>query len=280
MGLFDRQRVLGAMPKVVITNSSWEYWRGDAALNHIDPTTREDLPDADDVRLYLLAGTDHVGASPMKDMMPLANPPNRLSATLLLRAAFGNLVAWVTEGIAPPPSLVPRISDNTAATREEVLKSFETIPGAILPDVEVLPVTQLVDHGHQADLGIIVWPGKPGEVLTCFVAAVNDDGDEVAGVRLPELQAPLASYTGWNPRALQPGLPKVLYEFPGSMFKFAATEEEQLATGDGRRSIPARYHDRNAYAAAVGAVVDDLVEQRLLLRSDAERAIRSAVNRY
>jgi hypothetical protein len=280
MGLFDRQRERGGMPRVVITNSGWEYWRGDAALNHIDAATHEDLPGADDVRLYFLAGTDHIGASPLKDAMPLANTPNRLSANLLLRAAFANLVDWVTTDSAPPDSRVPRLGDSSAATREEVLGNFAAIPGASLPDRAALPVTQLVDHGPRVDDGIVVWPGVEGKVLTCYVGAVNEDGNEVAGVRLPELQVPLASYTGWNPRAPRPDLPDVLYEFPGSLFRFAATAEARRESGDPRRAISERYADHETYAAAIAAAVDELVADRLLLASDAARAVQSAMNRF
>ena len=45
----------------MLTNTSWEYWRGDGALVHIDPDTGADLPLDPDARAYLLAGTDHVG---------------------------------------------------------------------------------------------------------------------------------------------------------------------------------------------------------------------------
>jgi Alpha/beta hydrolase domain len=77
--LLARQRELGGVPKLLLTNSAWEYWRGDGALVHQDPVTGADLPEDPDVRTYLISGTDHLGpAGPIKRAMPLANPPHNL----------------------------------------------------------------------------------------------------------------------------------------------------------------------------------------------------------
>jgi hypothetical protein len=279
-GLFDRQRELGAMPRVVLTNSAWEYWRGDAALNHIDPEAERDLPEAPDTRLYLFAGVDHVGPDPMKAQMPLANPPNALSATLLLRAAFSNLVAWAADGTEPPASRVPRLSDRTAWTRKEVLARFRAIPGARLPDPACLPVTRLADHGPGQQRGVAGWPPVEGKALTCYVSAVDDDGNETGGVLLPELSAPLATYTGWNPRAPVPGRPDTLYELPGSELAFPDGAEERAETGDPRPGVAERYQDRAAYERAVRQAVRTLVAERLLLPDDAERAAAQALARW
>lgn len=278
-GLFDRQRQLGAMPKVVLTNSAWEYWRSDAALNHIDPEAERDLPDAPDTRLYLFAGADHLGPDPMKRAMPLANPPNTLSATALLRAAFTNLVAWVTEGVEPPTNEVPRLADGSARTREEVLARFGAIPGARLPDPACLPVTRLADGPDEKD-GAALWPPVEGKARPCFVSTVDDDGNETAGIRLPDVSLPLATYTGWNPRAPVPGRPDTLYELPGSELPFAHDPEERARLGDPRRSRAERYSDRAAYEAALRRAVDDLVAHRLLLPADADRALQRALGRW
>lgn len=267
-GLFDRQRELGAMPKVFLTNSAWEYWRGDAALNHIDPESGRDLPDPEDTRLYLLAGTDHLGPNPMKRAMPLANPPNTLNWILLLRAAFMNLVAWVADGTEPPETTVPRLADGTAETREKVVARFEALPGAHVPDPIHLPVTRLEG------------PSVEGRTLTCYVSAVDEDGNEVAGVHLPEITAPLATFTGWNPRAPVPGRPDIIYEFAGSELRFPAGPGARAEAGDPRRSVPERYPDPAAYQAAVGAAVRQLVAARLLLPGDAERATARALGRW
>src|SRR5690606_2462978 len=58
-GLLDRQRAAGAVPKVVYTNTSAEYWRGDGALGHLDASDMRDVAAPPDVRIYHFAGTQH-----------------------------------------------------------------------------------------------------------------------------------------------------------------------------------------------------------------------------
>src|SRR5204863_570982 len=108
--LYERQRALGGVPRTVFTNSSWEYWRGDAALTHVTTDGTADLPEPEYARSYHFAGTDHIGDMPLlKDTMAVTNPTNPLDSGPLSRAAFVNLEGWVCDGIEPPPSRVPRI---------------------------------------------------------------------------------------------------------------------------------------------------------------------------
>jgi hypothetical protein len=191
-----------------------------------------------------------------------------------------NLVAWVAEGAEPPPSRVPRIGRGTAETREKVLGRIEAIPGAAIPDPVYLPVTRLADHGPGEEVGVAHWPPLEGKALTCYVSAVDEDGNETAGIRLPEIAAPLATFTGWNPRAPVPGRPDTIYEFPGSELAFPAGPRERAESGDPREPVAERYPDRAAYEAALGAAVQHLVADRLLLPADAERALARALGRW
>lgn len=240
--LLARQRALGGVPKVIETNSAWEYWRGDGALVHQHADTGDDLPEDSDARAYLVAGTDHMGTFPMKEMLPTANPVHHLDAGPVLRALFTALDRWVCDGEAPPPSQVPRRGDGTAVTREEVLARFSGVP---LPDPAVLPRTPAIDPGSTT------WPLRLGEPKVALVSDVDDSGNEVAGIRLPALAAPAAAYTGWNPRLHVDGLPDVLYEFVGSRLPLQAPVE-----GDAR------------------AAAEALVAGRFLLERDVERVLR------
>src|SRR5262249_9606112 len=162
---------------VIFTNSAFEYWRGDAALAHVDPDTGKDLPEASDVRSYLFAGADHVGDVPLlKDRMPLANPGNPLDMTLGLRAAFANLERWICEGVEPPPSALPRAADGTAVAREEVLARVASIPQLRLPSAAQLPATPRLDLGPDAKRGIARWPVRVDGAYPVFVSAVDSDG--------------------------------------------------------------------------------------------------------
>lgn len=251
--LLAPSRASGTAPKLLLTNSASEYWRGDAALVHSDAATGDDLPEDPDTRAYLLSGTDHLGRIPIKGQLPLANPPVELDATPLLRALFLRLEAWVCDGVEPPASRVPRRADGTAATSEEVLARFRA---AAVPDPAVLPRQPRIDGTLPA------WLLHDAEPLTTLVSAVDEDGNEVAGVRLPAVQAAAAAHTGWNPRRPVPGLPDVLYEFAGSRVP--------LQTG---RPVPG--------AAEVGAAAREaaarLVADGLLLDEDVERTVAEAL---
>lgn len=243
--LFALQRQLGGVPKTIFTNSATEYWQGDGALVHVDPDTGADLPEDDDVRTYLLAGTDHFGSSKIKDALPAANPVHHLDVTPVTRALLVALDNWVSDGIEPPASRIPRASDGTAVARKDVLSRFGY---ANTPAPAWLPSASEID----------------------LVSAVDADGNEVAGIRLPAVAAPLATYTGWNARQYVADLPEVLYERIGSKLPFPP----------GRPSVSERYPTSGDYAAAVRAAAEGLVAQRFLLTDEIDSVVKKAVAEY
>jgi hypothetical protein len=248
--LLARQRALGGVPKVVLNNSSWEYWRGDGALVHQDPVTGADLPEDPDVRSYLICGTDHLGPTvEMKKTFPLGNPPHNLDSSLVVRALFAQLVDWVVDGIEPAPSAVPRQADGTAVSRASVLEAF---PDAARPDAEALPYTPELDPDNAT------WPLKLGEPRAALVSAVDADGNEIAGVRLPAVATGVAAYTGWNPRRHVDGLPDVLYDLTGS----------RLPARSGR-DAPSEQELREA--------AQRLAAARFLLEEDVDLAVQQAL---
>jgi hypothetical protein len=282
-GLYARQRRIGGVPRTMFTNSSWEYWRGGAGLTHIDSDidSDTDLTDPDDVRSYLFAGMDHVGDSvELKARLPLANRPNPIGPALLLRAAFVNIERWVCDDVAPPPSAVPRLSDATAVSRQDVLAAFPSVPGAGFPDPKVLPSINHIDLGPDAERGIGRWPIVEGDPYPMYVSSIDADGNEVAGVRVPELAVPLGTSTAWNPRTPVDGLPDVIFEFAGSWFPFAAAVDERDGTGDRRPSIVERYDGRDDYLARVRAAAEQLVTERFLLAEDVDLAVERAARLY
>jgi hypothetical protein len=167
-----------------------------------------DLPEDPDVRVYLISGTDHIGAAPaIKRQMPLTNPPHNLDPKPIHRALLLQLQEWALDGVEPEPSSVPRVGDGTAVTRQAVLEAFD--PGPI-PDVDVLPYTPDIDPASDT------WPIEPGAPRVALVSAVDDAGNERAGIRLPAVEAGVAAYTGWNPRRHVDGLPDLLFDLLGS----------------------------------------------------------------
>lgn len=251
-------------PKIIETNSATEYWQKGASLIHTDPGLRRDLPLPENSRAYLIAGTQH-GGRPGVDPRPgpCVNPRNPHSATPALRALFAALEDWVTHGVAPPPSRVPSLAAGTAVTAEAVtmpaVGGFAHAPGAN----RILPPIDWIDPPE----------ASPPAPYTIFVSAVDDDGNEVAGIRLPSIAVPLATYTGWNVYKSQPG---ELADRDGSCMPFARTKAEREAAGDPRPSLQERYGSRDAYVEQVRAAAAALVAERLLLQGDADAFVRAA----
>jgi hypothetical protein len=284
-GLLARLQARGRIPKVVLTNSSAEYWRGDASLIHTDVKAQHDVEQPAGVRVYLLAGTQHTpGALP-----PLDADPNTGSRGLqkfnvvdyapLLRAVLVNLDRWVRDGIAPPPSAVPRIAEGTAARAESTAAAFRRIPGVRFPDRLVRPAR--LDFGPDIERGIAnKLPPDAGEEFPTLVAAIDEDGNEIAGIRPPELLSPLATFTGWNPRHPDQGAPGDLMQMMGSTLPFARTRAERERSGDPRLSIEERYASREAYLDHVRASVKALVAARHVLAEDTEVIVERAAKRY
>jgi hypothetical protein len=280
-GLLDRQRRRGDVPKVVFTDAAWEYWLGDAALNHVDPTGSVDLADPPDVRHYFFAGIDHFGG--MRDLkrgLPVANRPNTTDAGLLRRAAFVQLAAWVCDGVEPPPSQVPRLADGTAVRRRAVIEAMAALPGLTRPDPDALPAVWTTDLGPDAGRGVGRWPAVLGAAFPDLVSAVDGDGNEVAGIRLPEVAVPVGTHTGWNVRAHTDGLPDTLYPRCGTWLPFAATAAERERSGDPRPSIEERYRDRDDYEHRVREWAESLVTARFLLPGDVAAAVAAALATY
>jgi hypothetical protein len=112
------------------------------------------------------------------------------------------------------------------------------------------------------------------------VAAVDADGNETAGIRPVELQAPLASFTGWNPRHPEQGAPGDLMAMLGSTLAFPRTRQEQHERRDPRAAIETRYPGRADYLAAVRRAAEALVAARHALAEDIEGMVERAGRRW
>ncbi|HEU4414743.1 MAG TPA: alpha/beta hydrolase domain-containing protein, partial [Candidatus Angelobacter sp.] len=111
-------------------------------------------------------------------------------------------------------------------------------------------------------------PPQVGTAFTVLVPQSDSDGNDLGGVRLPELQVPLATYTGWNLRDPSIGAPEQRVSFLGSWIPLAKTAEERKRSGDPRLSIAERYSSREDYMNKFEQAAKKLVEQRFLLAED------------
>ena len=289
-GLLDRLRAAGCVPKVFYTDTSAEYWRGDAGLAHADLEARAedgaDVEPPDEVRRYLFAGTQHgPGVLPFTDRSMFgshgANRFNAVDYRPLLRAALENLRAWIADGVEPPASVFPRWREGTSARREAVLEVLATIPGLALPRVDRLPSLAPMDLGEHADRGVPALPARfVGEPYPSPVSVVDADGNETGGIPMPDVSVPVATHTGFNPRHREGGGEGQILEYLGSTVPFTRTASERAAAADPRPSLAERYASRDHYLAEIRSAANRLVEDRHLLPGDVDLCVALAGERY
>ncbi|MEK9725166.1 MAG: alpha/beta hydrolase domain-containing protein [Rhodospirillaceae bacterium] len=266
-------------PLVFHSQTATEYWQRRGSLAHTD-TQGNDLPDPEGVRFYAWVGSEHFADPNLKAPSRgiCQNLSNVARTSMLFRALLDAMDAWATDGTPPPDSRVPRRADGTLVTADEWRAAFPAIPGVMLPSGPAsLP---LFDFGPEADAGLLTKlpPNVPDAAgYTLLVPACDADGNDVGGVRAPMVEAPLATYTGWNLRARGFGV-GAKHKFTGSTIPFPETADERAATRDPRAAITERYADVQAYQAAIRAAAEALVADRLMLAEDVERCVRWAAN--
>jgi hypothetical protein len=243
-------------PRLIETNTSTEYWQKGASLLHTDPLGSRDVALPPNVRGYLVAGTQHGGKAGMpRDNGPCVNPRNWHDPMPAIRALLVALDEWVVSGREPPASCLPRIADGSLVAAEQV--GFPAIPGVTPPTAanDVYPLADWTD------------PRPPARAWAPLVPQVDGDGNEIGGIRLPDIAVPLGTFTGWN-LYREPHPAGQLADRDGSFLAFADTN---AAAGDPRPSLADRYRDATTRSARVRRVTEELLAQRLLLAEDAER---------
>jgi hypothetical protein len=273
-GLLVRATRDNVVPKLFLTNGSYEYWGRDAALIHVTPDGEADARLAKDTRIYYNTGAQHgPGHFPLEreSTRNLANP---LDYRWQMRALLTALNAWVKDGKEPPPSQYPRLAKKQLATPAAL--EFPRIPGI---EVARHPlVARRLDFGPEfRTKGIAtIEPAKLGKPYPILVPQVNSDGNEMAGIRLPEIQVPLGTYTGWNQRVPSMGAAEEMTAFIGSFFPFARTKAERLKSKDPRPSVEERYRSREDYLDKISACGQALADKGYLLEQDVPKLVERA----
>ena len=265
-GLLERCRASDTCPKIVHSDGEAELWQARASLIVTDPAGEHvELPD--DVRVYLLAGTQHGGGPGVHTQAPGRGMCQNLTNPLALadtRSALSvALHEWVAQGTEPPPSRFPTVAGGGLVASNAVA----------FPDVPGVTYSGSFNPLHVADHRSL--PPMEGAPYTVLVGRVDADGNMVDGVRHPNLAAPIGTHTGWNLR--RAGFAEgAQCAGAGSFIPFAPTEEARRASGDPRPSFEARYADHDAYVEAVASAAGALVRERLLLPADADRIVALA----
>jgi alpha/beta hydrolase family protein len=269
-GRLHRCTTTNTCPKIFEANSSNEFW-AKAASNLLTDASGRDLHEIPNVRYYLESSSPHGAAN---GLGICAQPRNPLMPDEFLRALLVALDEWVSAKIPPPDSRVPHVADGTLVPPlPQAVAGFPQIPGVTYNGV--LHTGDLFDFGPRFAQGIldILPPILLGTPYPALVPRTDADGNEIAGVRMPEIAAPVATYTGWNLRANGGGDG---CDASGMRIPFPATQADRLATGDPRVSIKERYPTHQAYVDAVTAAANALRGQRFLIDEDVQGYIDEA----
>ena len=261
-------------PKIFYTNSSYEYWGRAASLIHTSVDGKGDAPIPDFTRIYMFAGGQHGPAPfpPRRSIGQQMNNPNdyRWSMRALLLA----MNRWVKDGAAPPPSRYPRVEDRTLVQLDSF--SFPALTGVPKPS-EAHKAYRVFYGLDFATKGIIsVDPPEVNQAFPILVPQVDKDGNELAGVKMPEVAVPLATYTGWNHFNSEAGPANLLSSMQGSYIPLPRTRADRERTNDPRASVEERYQNRDGYLAQVSSAARQLVKQGYLLEEDVATVVDRA----
>ncbi|HET7882850.1 MAG TPA: alpha/beta hydrolase domain-containing protein, partial [Acetobacteraceae bacterium] len=257
----------GFDPLLIETNTDAEYWQKGASLLGTDPLGKADL--SPPTRLFLIAGSQHTGRFGASDAAgPCANLRNPHDPYPALRALLVALSEWITTGEPAPASRIPLLADGTLVPAEQL--HFPKLPGFALARAPNA-INPTGDWVH---------PTPVESPYHALVPAVDADGNDRAGLRLPDVAVPLGTGTGFN--LYKPPFPAgEMCDRDGSSLPFAHSKADKAA-GDPRPSVVERYGTKEVYIALVTAAASQLVGERLLLPEDADHYVieaRSAADR-
>jgi len=276
-GLLDSASSAHVVPKIFLSNTSYEYWGRAASLISTTLDGKADVPLSENVRIYHFTGLQHFSGPfpPEKGTNDLLGqqPQSPLPVSYFWRAMIADMDAWVRSNTPPPASSYPRIADGTLVPLEAY--AWPALPGITTPHEATTGYR--LDFGPQWQQGILqLEPPKVGPLYPVLIPQVDADGNERDGVRLPELTVPLATYTGWNLRDPSIGAPDQRAPFEGSYLPFPKTAADRQKNNDPRKSVAERYADREDYLARYAHALDELIKQRWILPDDRDALLLRA----
>jgi hypothetical protein len=252
-------------PKIFYTNGSYEYWGRAASLIHTSADGKLDVPLAPNTRIYFVAGSQHGPQRfPPATVKGAANLANSNDYRPLYRALLVAMHEWLKDGTAPPESNYPRLEQ-----RQLVPVTIWSFPKSVTHRVPVRALNgQRLDFGPDfATKGIVAKePPVAGDPYPALVPQVDDDGNEIAGIKLPQIAVPLATYTGWNPR--QEVFTSETFNMVGSTLPFP------------KAKILEKYGTKEEYLVKAKAAIRELVRRRLLLDEEAEPLEKNAAAQW
>src|SRR6266513_1494821 len=290
--------------------SANEYWVKSASLLHTTPDGAQDLPDSQYTRNYFMSSMRHgtaaspngPGTLPSRGLCQQADNP--LNSAPVQRALFIALDEWATQHKEPPHSRVPRLRDGTLVPPlpqsgmgfPNIPSPFADGPGPLVTYTGLKTTRYHFDYGlnfYETGIATVNPPLFPfttpsyqdnpgnGPIYPSFIPKTDSDGNDIAGVRLPDVTVPVATYTGW---ALRRGAQASDgCEASGQFIPFAKTEADR-ATNDPRQAVGGeRYPSYGNYYHKISAALDRMVADRLMIpenvNSELNRLISTGLER-
>ena len=276
-GILHRCNETGTCPQIMETFGSLEMYAEKMSPDLVGMTAQGDIPLPANVHRYYFPGTTHGGGGggftynatlpPSGACVYPANANPESDQNNALQDAF---FALVMNGTPMPPDAYPKLSQGQLVVATQSNVGFPNIPGYPYQGNNLWPVIKYdfgpgVDYSNQSGI-MTIQPPIVDAVLPTLVPRVNVDGNEVVGVPSVNLQAPLATYSGWNTYAAG-SYKGQQCALSGSSWPFAATKALRTAAGDPRASLEERYGTHAGFVCQVTAAANKAVAQRFLRAS-------------
>ena len=299
-GILDRCNKSGTCPKVIEHFGAAEIWGLKLGPEWVGTDPKQDIPLPENVRRYYISSTPHGGGGGGFSTNPgsVAScpsvgygvgtfPSNPMPHTETTNAIAQHFRAWLMAGTLPPPSQWPRLKgpmgERTLVEPTKAAMGFPTIPypgmTATAPTGLINPVLDY-DFGARFDnfdgSGIVDnVPPRVKQAIPMMVPKVDADGNELGGVPVVLLEAPLGTYLGWNITNGGFHDDKICH-YLGGWIPFRRTMAERIAAGDPRLSLEERYGNHAGYVEAVRRGIAKAQAAGFLLQDDADRLLAQA----
>lgn len=280
-GLLKKCTEDGTCPKVIQYDSPIEFGGARASLVATDGAGN-DVAVPDNVRLFYATGTQHSpsmlasNARMQPDMTvtrsvaataPTYAPTVNNASSALVRALYVNLEGWVKGTAQPLASIWPSARAGTLAVPTSLAASLggPDLSGVAFTGVAGTPGLSFNGVFNTLSLNdeSVIPSAVSSKLYVVQLPTVDAQGNDVAGVKMPDSSVPLATFTGYSLR--KPGFVAGDQNgLSGSQLAFAVTDALRQP-GDPRKSVQALYGSKAGYVTAVNQSVADLVARGLML---------------
>lgn len=278
-GLFYRKNDQARKIKIFYINTGYEYWNRAASLIHTDIYGLKDIYPFDNERIYHIASGQHfTGRIPESFIDTVTYPyfnESPVNLNLNYRSLMVRMIRWVKDSIPPPDNKYPKIEDKSLIGTGKNY-NFPILESTFKPTTLHSP--RRANYGSAFSRGIIQSdPPILGEVYPTLVPQVDLYGNELGGIRNPEVAYPVASYTPWSLRGTTLANPLELRTFRGNMIPLALHNKDRVPNKDLRPSLSFTYRSSKDYYRLISNYTDSLIYQGYILPQDRYLSINHAI---